>query len=97
MKNILYFMAEGIQKLEGGEYDVPALLNIINKFTSWVQIIGIALAGVSLLIGFVIYAVVDVDQKPRVKQRIIQTLFGIGGIILSISLVNMIIELFAGV
>lgn len=95
MRKTLYFMAEGIQKLEGGTYDINSILRVIDKFTNWVQIVGISLAGVSLLIGFVIYAVVDVDQKPRVKQRIIQTLFGIGGIILSISLVNMIIELFA--
>ena len=40
------------------------------------------------------YAVTDVDQKARVKQRIIQTLFGIAGIILAISLVNIIIDLF---
>lgn len=95
MKNNLYFLAEGIQKLSGGDYDINSILKVIDRFTSWVQIVGIALAGVSLLIGFVIYVVVDVDQKPRVKQRIIQTLFGIGGIILSISLVNMIIDLFA--
>ena len=34
------------------------------------------------------------DQKPRVKQRIIQTMFGIVGIILAISIVNLIIDLF---
>ena len=56
--------------------------------------IGIALAGVSLVIGFIMYAVVDVDQKPRIKSRIIQTLLGVGGIILAISLVNVIIGLF---
>lgn len=48
----------------------------------------------SLIIGFILYAVVDVDQKPRVKQRIIQTMFGIVGIILAISIVNLIIDLF---
>ena len=37
---------------------------------------------------------VDVDQKPRVKQRIIQTMIGIVGIILAISIVNLIIDLF---
>ena len=56
--------------------------------------IGIALAGVSLIIGFILYAVADVDQKQRVKQRIIQTMFGIVGIILAISIVNLIIDLF---
>lgn len=40
------------------------------------------------------YAVADVDRKAHVKQRIIQTMFGIVGIILAISLVNLIISLF---
>ena len=46
------------------------------------------------IIGFILYAVADVDQKARVKQRIIQTMFGIVGIILAISIVNLIIDLF---
>ena len=46
------------------------------------------------IIGFILYAVADVDQKQRVKQRIIQTMFGIIGIILAISIVNLIIDLF---
>ena len=52
------------------------------------------MSGVALIIGFILYAVADVDQKQRVKQRIIQTMFGIVGIILAISIVNLIIELF---
>ena len=40
------------------------------------------------------YAVVDVDQKQRVKTRIVQTFLGIFGIIMAISLVNIIIRLF---
>ena len=48
----------------------------------------------SLVIAFVLYAVADVDRKQQVKQRIIQTMFGIVGIILAISLVNLIIGLF---
>ena len=46
------------------------------------------------VIGFVLYAIADVEQKARVKQRIIQTMLGIAGIILAISLVNLIIDLF---
>lgn len=46
------------------------------------------------MIGFVLYAVADVDRKQQVKQRIIQTMFGIVGIILAISIVNLIIGLF---
>ena len=92
--NIIYFLANGIQKLEGGTYTVDTILEVISTFTGWVLRIGIALSGVSLLVGFVTYAVVDVDQKPRVKQRIIQTLLGIAGIILALSLVNIIIDLF---
>lgn len=94
MKNYIYLLANGVQKLPGGNYTIDSILNIISKFTGWVLRVGIALAGLSLLVGFVMYAVVDVDQKPRVKQRIIQTLLGVAGIILAISLVNIIIELF---
>lgn len=95
MDKLFVFATNGIQKLEGGDYTIDSILKVINTFTDWVLKVGIAFAGVSLLIGFVMYAVVDVDQKPRVKQRIIQTLFGIAGIILAISLVNIIIDLFA--
>ena len=83
-----------IEKLEGGNYDVNTVLLAISKVTDMALKIGIALAGVSLVIGFIMYAVVDVDQKPRIKSRIIQTLLGVGGIILAISLVNVIIGLF---
>lgn len=87
-------LAEGIQKLEGGTYTIDSILQIINTFTSWALRIGIAAAGASLLIGFILYAVVDVDKKPKTKQRIIETLFGIAGIIIAISLVNIMIDLF---
>ncbi len=83
-----------IEKLEGGEYNIDSIIQAIQTFSNWVLRVGIALAGVSLIIGFVLYAVVDVDQKQRVKQRIIQTMFGIVGIILAISIVNLIIDLF---
>ena len=95
MDKILVLATNGIQKLEGGGYTIDSILKVISTFTGWVLKVGIALAGVSLLIGFVMYAVVDVDQKPRIKQRIIQTLLGIAGIMLALSLVNIIIDLFA--
>lgn len=90
--NILNLLA--INKLDGGNYDVDSILNAIKTITDWCLRIGIALAGVSLVVGFVMYAVADVDRKAHVKQRIIQTMFGIVGIILAISLVNLIIGLF---
>lgn len=77
-----------IEKLEGGNYNVDSILQAIKTVTDWCLRIGIALAGVSLVVGFVMYAVADVDRKAHVKQRIIQTMFGIVGIILAISLVN---------
>lgn len=83
-----------IEKLDGGSYNVDSIIKAIQTFSNWALRIGIALAGVSLIIGFILYAVVDVDQKQRVKQRIIQTMFGIVGIILAISIVNLIIDLF---
>jgi len=89
-----YLNMLAIEKLEGGTYDVNTVLNAISKVTDMALKIGIALAGVSIVIGFVMYAVVDVDQKPRVKTRIIQSLIGVGGIVLAISLVNVVIGLF---
>ena len=92
MNNYLNFLK--ISHLEGGGYNVDSIISAIQTFSSWALRIGIAAAGLSLIIGFVLYAVVDVDQKPRVKQRIIQTMFGIVCIILAISIVNLIIDLF---
>lgn len=83
-----------INKLDGGSYDINSILSAIKTLTSWCLSIGIAAAGVSLVVGFIMYAVADVEQKARVKQRIIQTMLGIAGIILAISLVNLIIDLF---
>lgn len=83
-----------INELEGGEYTVDTVLKVIKQITDWALAIGLSLAGVALVVSFVMYAVVDVDQKPRVKTRITQTLLGIFGIILAISLVNIIIRLF---
>jgi len=98
MNQMIYFLAtvpDGISKLDGGSYNVDTILKAIQTFTSWALRIGITISGVALIIGFILYAVADVDQKARVKQRIIQTLFGVVGIILALSLVNLIIELFS--
>ena len=93
MKNLFYIIAK-IDKLEGGDYNVNSIIKAIQTFSQWALRIGIAAAGVSLIVGFILYTVVDVDQKPRVKQRIIQTMCGIVGIILAISIVHLIIDLF---
>ena len=90
--NHLYLMA--IEKLPGGGYGITEIQAALTKLTDWVTTLGITASGVSLIIGFVLYAVVDVDQKPKVKQRIIKTLLGIACIILALSLVNLIIDLF---
>ena len=89
-----YLQLLAISHLEGGNYNVDSILKAIKTITNWALSIGIAVAGVSLVIGFVMYAVSDVDRKAQVKQRIIQTMLGIAGIILAISLVNLIIDLF---
>ena len=60
--------------------DVP-IIKAIQTFSTWALRVGIAAAGVSLIVGFILYAVVDVDRKAQVKQRIIQTMFCIVGII----------------
>ena len=83
-----------IEKLDGGSYNIDSIIKAIQTFSNWALRVGIALSGVALIVGFILYAVADVDQKARVKQRIIQTMFGIVGIILAISLVNLIIDLF---
>lgn len=93
MTSLLNILA--IQQLDGGTYTVDTILKVIKQITDWALAIGISLAGVALVISFIMYAVVDVDQKPRVKTRITQTLLGIFGIIMAISLVNIIIRLFA--
>lgn len=92
MNNLINLLK--IEHLEGGTYTIDSIIKSIQTFSNWALRIGIAAAGVSLIIGFILYAVVDVDQKQRVKQRIIQTMFGIVGIILAISIVNLIIDLF---
>ena len=74
--------------------DKTEIIKAIQTFSTWALRVGIAAAGVSLIVGFILYAVVDVDRKAQVKQRIIQTMFGIVGIILAISIVNLIIDLF---
>ena len=88
------FNVLAINQLEGVTYTVDTILKVIRQITDWALAVGIALAGAALVISFIMYAVVDVDQKPRVKQRVTQTLLGIAGIVMSISLVNIIIRLF---
>lgn len=92
MNNFINMLA--IEKLDGGTYNVDSIIKAIQTFSNWALRVGIAMSGVALIIGFILYSVVDVDQKQRVKQRIIQTMFGIVGIILAISIVNLIIDLF---
>ncbi len=84
----------GISKLEGGTYNIDTILRAIKTVTDWCLRVGIALSGVSLIVGFILYSVADVDRKQQVKSRIIQTMFGIIGLILAISIVNIIISLF---
>lgn len=95
MNNINYInLLAKVSKLEGGTYDIDSILRAIKTVTDWCLRVGIALSGVSLIIGFILYAVSDVDKKQQVKTRIIQTMFGIVGLILAISIVNIIISLF---
>ena len=66
--NLLNILA--IQQLEGGTYTVDTVLQVIKQITDWAIAIGMSLAGVAVVISFIMYAVVDVDKKPRVKTRI---------------------------
>lgn len=83
-----------ITELEGGTYTVETITDFINTVTNWAIGIGISLAGLVLVIGFITLAVVDVEQKNRAKSRITQTIVGIVGIIVSISIVNVLIRHF---
>lgn len=83
-----------IEKLEGGNFDLNTVLQAITTIRDMAIKIGIALSCVSLIIGFIMLGIVDVEQKNRVKSKIIQTLVSIGGIVLAISLVNVVIGLF---
>ena len=93
MKNIPIYVLD-ISHLEGGTYNVNTVLSAIKTITNWALSIGIAAGGVALVISFIVYAISDVDKKAQAKQRIIQTLIGIAGIILAISIVNLLIDLF---
>jgi len=88
----IYMLA--IKELEGGTYTVETILQAIRTVTDWAISIGLTLAGLTMVIGFIVLAVVDVDQKVRAKQKIVQILLAIGGIVISISLVNIMIRLF---
>lgn len=92
MKNIFNVLA--ISQLEGGTYTVDTVLKIIKQITDWALAIGLSLSGIALVISFIMLAILDVDQKQRAKAKITQTLLGIFGIIMAISLVNIIIRLF---
>ena len=57
-----YFNLLKIQHLEGGSYNIDSIIKAIQTFSNWALRVGIALSGVALIIGFILYAVVDVDQ-----------------------------------
>lgn len=52
-----------IQQLEGGTYTIDTVLNVIKQITDWALAVGISLAGIALVVSFIMYAVVDVDQN----------------------------------
>lgn len=90
--NNLFMLA--IEKLEGGTYTIDTILDVIQQITEWAIKIGLSLAGAALVIGFATLAVVDIDRKQRTKQSIVMTLVGIIGIVIAISLVNIILGMF---
>lgn len=88
-------MMLAIEELEGGTYTIDTILSVINQLTVWAIKIGIALSGISAVIGFISIAVLDYERKQRAKQALIMTVVGIFGIVFSISLVNIILRMFA--
>lgn len=83
-----------IDTLQGGDYDLNKVLKIISDINNTALKVGVALIGLSAIVGFIMLGVVDVDQKEKVKARLKQTFFGLVGMILAISLVNFVIKLF---
>ena len=63
MINLLNVLA--IQQLDGGTYTVDTVLKVIKQITDWAIAVGISLAGVAVVISFIMYAVVDVDLFIR--------------------------------
>ena len=55
MKNFLSTLA--IQQLEGGTYTIDTVLNVIKQITDWALAVGISLAGIALVVSFIMYAV----------------------------------------
>jgi len=53
MKGLLNVLA--IQQLEGGTYTVDTILKVIKQITDWALAVGISLAGVALVISFIMY------------------------------------------
>lgn len=83
-----------IETLQGGDYDLNKVLKIISDINNTALKVGVALIGLSAIIGFIMLGIVDVEQKEKVKARLKQTFFGLVGMILAISLVNFVIKLF---
>lgn len=94
MINTKKFFLLDIEKLEGGNFDLNTVLQAITSIRDMAIKIGIAISCLSLIIGFIMLGVVEVEQKNRVKSKIVQTLVSIAGIVLAISLVNVVISLF---
>ena len=83
-----------IETLQGGDYDLNKVLKIISDINNTALKVGVALIGLSAIVGFIMLGIVDVEQKEKVKARLKQTFFGLIGMILAISLVNFVIKLF---
>lgn len=83
-----------IETLQGGDYDLSTVLKVISNINNTALKVGVALIGLSAIVGFIMLGIVDVEQKEKVKARLKQTFFGLIGMILAISLVNFVIKLF---
>ncbi len=90
--NKLFILA--IQELEGGTYTIDTILDVINQLTIWSITIGIALSGLAAVIYFIELAVMDAERKERAKRSLVSLVVGITGIVLAISLVNILLRIF---
>ncbi len=81
-------------ELQGANYTIEDLIAFANNGFKLLQRGGVVLLVIALGLGFLIYGLTDVDNKPRAKQKIIQVVFGLVGLVLASSIVTIILSLF---
>ena len=69
VKNYLQLLK--IEHLEGGGYNVDSIIKAIQTFSTWALRVGIAAAGVSLIIGFILYFILNISISDNFIDKTI--------------------------